>query len=244
MSMQDLELPRADPPSLDEERELMHRRMLSSVSHDLKTPLAAMIGSLEVYERMYDKLPQARREELIHVALQEAYRLDSFVTNILDMAKLEGRLVRVQKEATDVVGLIKACLQRMQLRLENCAVAFHPAAPLVAATDSVLLIRALSLVIDNAVKYGGIPCEISLSCGQKDQQGFISVRDNGVGIPPARLEAIFCKYTRFAVQDQQAAGTGLGLAICRAMMELLGGTVTAENAPDQGMIFTLSFDIF
>src|ERR1700722_172856 len=92
--------------SLDEHRERIHRQMLSSVSHDLKTPLASIIGSLEVYEHLHDKLPEERKRALLRVALQEAYRLDSFVTNILDMAKFENNSVKARKEATDIKSLI------------------------------------------------------------------------------------------------------------------------------------------
>ena len=73
----------------------MHRKMLSAVAHDLKTPLVSIIGSLEIYEHLQDTLSREKQAVLIHVALQEAYRLDSFMTNILDMARLENGLVRL-----------------------------------------------------------------------------------------------------------------------------------------------------
>ena len=86
------------PSAFDKEREHMHRRMLSSVSHDLKTPLVSIIGALEIYERMQDTLPREKQMELIHVALQEAHRLNNFITDILDRAGLENGLVSVERE--------------------------------------------------------------------------------------------------------------------------------------------------
>src|SRR3984885_4716957 len=83
-------------PVLDDERERLHRQMLSSVSHDLKTPLASIIGSLEIYERMRNTLSAEKKQMLVETALQEAYRLDTFVTNILDMARLEEGKLRLQ----------------------------------------------------------------------------------------------------------------------------------------------------
>src|ERR1700676_2951144 len=86
------------PSSFDKDREHMHRRMLSSVSHDLKTPLVSIIGSLEIYERMQDTLPREQQLELIHVALQEAHRLNNFITDILDRAGRDNGLVSVRQE--------------------------------------------------------------------------------------------------------------------------------------------------
>src|ERR1700721_2788036 len=90
------------PPYSDEERELLHRQILSSVSHDLKTPLASIIGSLEVFERMNDRLSEEQQKTLITVALREAYRLDNFITNILDMARLESGMVKQVPESVSI----------------------------------------------------------------------------------------------------------------------------------------------
>ncbi len=227
--------------SLDEHRERIHRQMLSSVSHDLKTPLASIIGSLEVYERLHDKLPEDRKQALLHVALQEAYRLDSFVTNILDMAKFENDAVKPRAEETDIKSLIGNCVTRLSHRLQGSVLTIEDKMESISAvTDSTLLCRALSLIIDNAVKYGGKDPKITIRYGTIDGNAFIEARDNGPGIDQSRLESIFSKYTRFAGQDTQAAGTGLGLAICREIMRLLGGRVTAMNYPEGGAVFTLN----
>ena len=86
------------PSSFDKKCDHMHRRMLSSVSHDLKTPLVSIIGALEIYERMQDTLPREKQLELIRVALQEAHRLNNFITDVLDKAGLENGLVSVERE--------------------------------------------------------------------------------------------------------------------------------------------------
>jgi K+-sensing histidine kinase KdpD len=233
-----------NPPSLDEDRERMHRQMMSSVSHDLKTPLASIIGSLEVYERMHQKLPEERREALIRVALQEAYRLDAFVTNILDMAKFENGSVKVRKEAINLKSLIENCTTRLNDRLSDSAVRVEASSGEIEAhTDSTLLCRALMLILDNAVKYGSTQPAVRIRYGKEGDHGFIEARDNGPGIAETRLESIFSKYTRFPIQDKQIAGTGLGLAICREIMRLLGGSVMATNHPDGGAVFKLSFPL-
>jgi len=219
----------------DSERERLHRQMLSSVSHDLKTPLASIIGALEVFERMKDKLPDDKKLALVNVALQESYRLD--------MAKLDNDMVKVNEEGAEVNALVRNCLIRLNNRLHGSTVHFTPGAPLDVMTDPVLLSRAVCLVLDNAVKYGGTPSVIDISCYIDDESksGIIEIHDNGSGIPETQTEVIFSKYTRSVKQDQQNAGTGLGLAICRAIMDLLGGTISAGNHPEGGALLTLRF---
>jgi len=231
--------------SFNQERERIHRKVLSSVSHDLKTPLASIIGSLEIYERMKDKLPADRQQALIQVALQEAYRLDSFVTNILDMAKLESNTVKLQSEAIEVGSVIKNCTMRLTNRLKDCTVNINPASgPCEGIADSALLNRVIGLILDNAVKYGGHPPIIDIDFGNDSNQiAFIEIRDNGGGVPDPQMEKIFMKYTRFAKEDQQSAGTGLGLSIGREIMRLLGGDLTVKNNPNGGAIFTMRFPL-
>lgn len=230
--------------SFEKEREQMHRLMLSSVSHDLKTPLASIIGSLEIYERMKEKLSEKDQQTLLETALQEAYRLDNFITNILDMAKLESGMVKMQPKPCDIGGLLSDCLIRLGDRLRGSDIKIDgPIEKLEISTDATLLSRAVCLLLDNAVKYGGASPTIQVSYGCKDSNCFIRVEDSGKGIPESHLEMIFSKYTRLAKQDHQNAGTGLGLAICRQIMRLLGGTVIASNKVSGGAMFELDFPI-
>lgn len=226
--------------SMDKEREKMHRQMLSSVSHDLKTPLASIIGSLEIHEKLKEKLSSEKRETLIHTALQEASRLDSFITNILDMAKLETGLVKPRPETRQLDAVIRDCLTRLGNRLRQSAITVAGlSGPLEIHTDVTLLCRVLGLLLDNAVKYGGTPSVIEMEHGIFKEYCFIRVRDNGKGVPRSQMKLIFSKYTRFTKQDQQTAGTGLGLAICAEIMRLLGGSIEVANHPGGGAVFTL-----
>ncbi len=232
-----------NPNRFDQERERMHRQMLSSVSHDLKTPLASIIGSLEVFTHMKDKLTQEKQLALIQLALQEAYRLDNFVTNILDVAKLESGKVRVKRETTEIGTILHHCLLRLNNRLKNSVVTFSDKnRPIEAITDPVLLSRAICLILDNAVKFGGVPSVIQISFGREDEYtGFIDIRDNGAGIPTEQAQTIFSKYTRLVKEDQQNAGMGLGLTIGKEITRLLGGDISVKNHQQGGAIFTLHF---
>jgi K+-sensing histidine kinase KdpD len=230
--------PAAD--GFDATREQIHRQMLSTVSHDLKTPLATMIGSLEIYNRMEAKLTPEKRKMLIDSALHEAYRLDSFITNILDMAKFEGGMVTIRSATTDLKQLLEDCLLRLGPQRERGEIILNPIGELKVNTDAMLLGRAINLLIDNGLKHAGPQAKISVEYGHIDGNMVIRVRDQGPGIPDHMHEHIFSKYTRMNKADQQNAGTGLGLAICRQIMTNLGGTVQVANHPDGGAVFTLT----
>ncbi len=228
---------------LEHEREKLHRNILTSVSHDLKTPLSCVIGSLEIYERTKHKLSNEQKDVLIKTALQEGYRLDSFITNILDMAKLESGVVKTKPEIC-IIGLVIAdCLMLMRQRLEECSIVVKDLSGEVKiTTDGLLLSRAMSIILDNAAKYCTNQSEIIIEYEKIANEVEIRIKDNGMGISDARQEKIFSKYERFSTQDKQNAGTGLGLPICREIMKLLGGTISVSNRSDKvGAVFSLRF---
>ena len=231
------------PPSdtnFDATREQIHRQILSAVSHDLKTPLATMIGSLEIYNRMEEKLTPEKRKILINSALHEAYRLDSFITNILDMAKFEGGMVPVRPSRTDLKSMLEDCLLRLGPQRERGEITLIPKGTLQLTTDNMMLSRAVNLLIDNAIKHAGPQAKVEITYGVENDEARIQVRDHGPGIPEHMQEHVFSKYTRLNKADQINAGTGLGLAICRQIMSSISGVVSVQNHPDGGAVFTLS----
>lgn len=225
----------------EETRESIHRQMLSAVSHDLKTPLATIIGSLEVYIRMDEKLSHEKKLMLINSALGEAYRLDGFVTNILDMAKLENGMVKITTQRCDLTALLQDSVTRAGPRGERSDISLRSHGVTTLNTDPMLLGRAAGILLDNALKHAGKDPIITLEYGAEGSNFYIRVRDNGPGVAPEKMEEIFSKYTRFSKNDQQNAGTGLGLPICRQIMSLLYGTVSVKNSADGGAEFTLRF---
>jgi two-component system sensor histidine kinase KdpD len=229
-------------PSFDEQRAEFHHNMLSAVSHDLKTPLASVIGSLEIYQQMQGRLSVEKQQALLNLALQEAYRLDNFITNILDIAKLENGLVKVRYEQRELGELLQEAVDRFVLRDKKQHIRVEmQGEPLIVMADSLLLGRCLQLLVDNAIIHGGGTGEIRLSYQiERAAESFaIIIHDHGQGIPAVDMQHIFSKYTRIGKSDQKLAGTGLGLTICREIMTLLHGTVTAENNTDGGVSVTL-----
>jgi len=225
------------------ERERLHRNILSLVSHDLKTPLACIIGSLQIHERTKDKLSPDKKNILINTALEEAYRLDNFVTNILDMAKFESNAVTLKKELYSMEWLMEDCLILLGHRLRECDVhvrAIPAAFPI--TTDSTLLIRAMGILLDNAAKFSSLHPVITVEYEKIGKQVLIRIEDNGPGIPESQQAEIFSKYTQFITPNHHPIGTGLGLPICWEIMRLLDGTVSVANRADsKGAVFTLSF---
>lgn len=229
----------AEENRIQAEREKLRAMLLSSVSHDLKTPLASVIGSLSVYRTMAKHLPGEQRKVLIETALEEAQRLDSFITNILDMTRIESGQVELRQAWVNPQNLIREACKRLRQRLHLHTLVVEPGDAVEVLMDSIMTSQVLQNIIDNAAKYTPAGTVITVSC-KNDENGFeLMVRDTGPGIMSGHEDKIFDKYTRIKRQDHQIAGTGLGLAIARAVMEAQGGHVKAANHPEGGAVFTI-----
>lgn len=227
-----------------EEREKLRAMLLSSVSHDLKTPLASIIGSLSVFKRMRksDRLSVEIGDELTETALDEAQRLDSFISNILDMTRIESGEIEFDKEwidPTEPIASIKKRL-RQRLRLHTLKID-EPDQAYEVEMDQMMTEQVLQNIIDNAAKYSPANTEISIDYGPEDNGFSFRIRDQGKGIPEGKFEAIFDKYERLRQSDSQVAGTGLGLAISKASMEKQNGYVKVKNHADGGAEFIIWF---
>ena len=215
--------------------------MLTSLSHDLRTPLASVLGaatSLLANLGLYDR---ARTEELLTTIREEAERLDRFVGNLLDMSRLEAGALGVKSQLTDVGEVVDAAVQRLTRRLSGHQVARDIPSDLpFAKADPLLLEQAVVNLLDNAVKFTPPGSTIAIRAPNGGGRITLTVVDEGRGIPLAELPHIFDKFYRARKGDYGAAGTGLGLAVARGFVEAFGGTLTAANRTDrEGAIFTL-----
>lgn len=243
MGGDEMEVPLSPLDDLRQEREKVHTMLLSSVSHDLKTPLASVIGSLEIHQRLKHTLSDERRDALIATALAEAQRLDSFITNILDMARLENG-VRFNRQRTDLGQLIRQCIRQNGLRMRQHDIRFEPPACAVdAEVDASWICRALLLLLDNAAKYTPDHTPITIQLTAESDSCILAVRDYGSGIPEDMKTEIFHKYTRITKQDATVAGTGLGLPICKAVAEGHCGSIRIDNMTDGGAMFSLTLPL-
>jgi two-component system sensor histidine kinase KdpD len=223
------------------ETERLRAALLTSISHDLRTPLASILGTVSSLRTFPEKYGEAEREELLATLQDEAERLNRFVANLLDMTRLESGAIDLKLDLIDVAEIIGAALQRAAnvLTGHHVEVNIEPALPML-RLDAVLFEQVLFNLLDNAAKYSPAGSRIEVRATQDGELVEIEIVDEGPGIPPADLERIFDKFYRVQAQDRRRAGTGLGLAICRGFVEALGGWIVARNRRDRsGAVLTI-----
>jgi two-component system, OmpR family, sensor histidine kinase KdpD len=232
-----------DQARLGAERERLRSAMLTSVSHDLRTPLASILGALSSLRSYRDRYDDATRDELLGTALSEAERLDRFVGNLLDMTRLDAGVIVPKREAVEVGDLISTTLRRAMSVLKDRVVASSVAPDLPALSlDFVLAEQALFNILDNAAKYSAPGGRIEVEGRRAGGRVEIVVRDEGPGIAPAAFGRLFEKFYRADDGDRRRAGTGLGLAIAKGFVEVQGGTIVARNRQDRsGAEFVVSY---
>lgn len=223
------------------ETERLRNALLTSVSHDLRTPLSTILGAHSILKDLGDDCDPKTRLELISTAQEEAERLDRFVGNLLDMTRLEAGGVNVKLEPIDLAEVVDATLERMRALTvtHTIDVALAPDLPMIMA-DFLLLEQALFNLVDNALKYTPVRSTIRIAGSVDGDFVLIAVVDEGLGIPPYALESVFDKFARLKAGDGVKAGTGLGLPICRGFVEAMGGSISAANRPDRpGAVFAI-----
>ena len=230
-----------DRARVSAETERLRAALLTSVSHDLRTPLASIIGalgSLRSYGRGYDN---ATHEALITTTQAEAERLNRFIGNLLDMTRLESGAIDLKLETVDLGEIVGTALRRAGKLVAGHRLAVDIAADLPPLkTDYLLLEQVLFNLLDNAAKYAPAGSLLTIAAGSDGAMMAITVSDEGPGIPPAEVERIFDKFYRVHREDRQRAGTGLGLAICRGFVTAMGGTIEVANRRDHsGALFSI-----
>ena len=227
------------------ETERLRAALLTSISHDLRTPLASIIGAVSSLRGFPEKYGAAEREELLATLQDEAERLNRFVSNLLDMTRLESGAIELKLDLIDVGEIIGAALQRAAsvLARHRIEVGVAPELPML-QLDAVLFEQVLFNLLDNAAKYSPPGSRIDIRASRDGELVEIEVVDEGSGIPPNDLERIFDKFYRVQAQDRRRAGTGLGLAICRGFVEALGGWIVARNRRDRsGAVLTIRMPV-
>jgi len=227
------------------ERERLRSAMLTSISHDLRTPLASIIGGLSSLRSYGSRYDSATREELLGTALREAERLNRFVGNLLDMTRLDAGVIVPRREPVEVGDLVSTTLRRAMPLLQDRIVGTMVAADLPSLSlDFVLAEQALFNILDNAAKYSPTGGRIEVEAGRTDGRIEIVVRDEGPGVPAAALGRLFDKFYRADEGDRRRPGTGLGLAIARGFVEVQGGMIVARNRSDRrGAEFVVSYPV-
>jgi two-component system, OmpR family, sensor histidine kinase KdpD len=223
------------------ETDRLRSALLTSISHDLKTPLAAILGAGGTLRDLASSLSEAQKAELVTTIIEQSERLNRFIANLLDMTRLESGALAPRAAPCDVGEVIGSALRRADkiLAHHHVEVAIAPGLPML-AVDAVLFEQALFNILDNAAKYAPEGSNVRIEAWRNGQVVALHVMDEGPGIPPDDLERIFDKFHRVTKGDQVRPGTGLGLAISRGFVEAMHGTVTAANRADRpGAVFTM-----
>src|SRR5262249_589951 len=194
----------------------------------------SILGAVSSLRSFPQRYTPAEREELLATLQDEAERLNRFVSNLLDMTRLESGAIELKLELIDVAEIAGSALQRAGNVLAGHRVEVNMEARLpMLRVDAVLFEQVLFNILDNAAKYSPSGSRIDIRATRDGELVEIEVVDEGPGIPPADLERVFDKFYRVQAQDRRRAGTGLGLAICRGFVEALGGADRRANRPDR-----------
>lgn len=212
------------------ESERLRTALLSSISHDLRTPLAAILGSATSLKALGDKMNAADRTDLLSTIEEEAERLTRFVGNILDMTKLEAGALQTRRKRVDVETVATSAIERARKARPSRQIELTVARGVSAAeADPALLEQVLVNLLDNANKYSPAGTATRVDVLGKSDTISIVVTDDGIGIPEGDLMRVFDKFYRVASSDGRAPGTGLGLSICAGLVRAMGGRIRAES---------------
>jgi two-component system, OmpR family, sensor histidine kinase KdpD len=230
---------------LQAETDRLRSALLTSISHDLRTPLASILGSATSLASRRVSLDGATEQALLTTIVEEADRLNRFIGNLLDMTRLESGALRPRSNLAELSDVFGAALGRAAKIIASHEVDIDLTSGLpMVNLDMVLFEQVLFNLLDNAAKYAPPGSLIQLKAHRYGDQVIMQVIDEGEGIPPRDVERIFDKFYRAQGEDRQRAGTGLGLAICRGFIEAMGGTIKAANRTDRsGAIITITLPV-
>lgn len=219
------------------EKERLQAALLSSISHDLQTPIFSIVGALDSLCDKDIRLDNDSRQSMIDTARLETHRLQRLVRNLLDLTRLESgpKLKLAFCDPTDLVG---TALGQLDETLGGRPIRLHTEAEHPLCVDFVLFTQVLVNLIDNANKYSPGERPIDISFDDRGAEWRIEVRDQGAGIPEADREKVFEKF--FRRSDTRTEGSGLGLAISRGLVEAHGGTLVAESASGGGTVMAIT----
>ena len=227
----------AQKEQVEAEAERLRTALLSSLSHDMRTPLGAITGAASSLLEDRGALAEAARRDLIQAILEESTRMNRLIGNLLDMIRVESGALQVQKDWQPLEEVVGVALIRLESRLGEhpVTVRLPPDLPLV-LMDGLLIEQVFVNLLENAVKYtpAGTPVEITAAAGEGTV--VVDVADRGPGFPAGEETRVFDKFYRVAGATS-VAGVGLGLTICRGIVTAHGGRIWAENRPGGGAVF-------
>jgi two-component system sensor histidine kinase KdpD len=232
-----IEVAQASTVQIESER--LRNSLLSAISHDLRTPLASLVGLADTLD-LTSPAPTAQQRLISQAIRASALRMSALVGNLLDMARLEAGAVQLNRQWQPLEEVVGSALLACEAQLAQRGVHVHlsPDLPLL-HLDAVLIERVLANLLENAVKYTPEGSDIDIGAKPCSDHVMITMDDHGPGLPPGKEEAIFEKFER-GNKESATPGVGLGLAICRAIVQAHGGAISGANRAGGGARFTIT----
>lgn len=219
------------------ETESLRNTLLSSISHDLRTPLAVIAGASSALNDAGLDIDAATRARLAASIEDKAREMSDLISNVLDLMQFEAGEVKLRREWQTVDDLVGTVLERMSERLSGYTVDVKLPTDLPAVSvDGPLITQVFTNLLDNSTKYAPAGALIQIGATAEGQAVRVTVDDNGPGLPPGDPERLFAKFQR-GRDETSTGGAGLGLAICRAIVNAHGGRITAAQRPEGGARF-------
>ncbi len=228
--------------AMSHESERLYGTLLNSISHELRTPIAAISGASSSLRNPQSWAQPVVRETLIQDIGAAAARLNRLVENLLDMSRLESGRLTIKREWCDIGDIISVAVRQAGASLQGrpLTLAIQPELPMI-QLDFVLIEQVLANLLDNIGNYTPAGTQVRIAARRCNRAIQLELADSGPGIPESELSHVFDKFYR--LPDAATGGTGLGLSIARGLVEAHGGTLTAGRAPEGGALFTLCLPI-
>ncbi|EIJ41920.1 osmosensitive K+ channel histidine kinase [Beggiatoa alba B18LD] len=224
------------------ESERLRNSLLSALSHDLRTPLTALLGLAESLTRHPEHLTNTQ-QELVAAIHQTSLRMTNMVNNLLDMARIEAGRITLQREPQVLEEIIGSAIRAVRVLLNKRRICISLPSDLPLLTcDAVLIERVFINLLENAAKYTPETAQIDITAQANYHQMQIEIADNGTGLPTEHSETLFEKFTR-GFNESATSGIGLGLSICRAIINAHHGTITAHNRQPHGAVFCITLPL-
>ena len=214
----------------------LYETLLNSLSHELRIPITAIIGSVDTLKENRDFLSDESKSELLDDIQNAGFRLNYQVENLLNMSRLESGSVQLNKDWTDINELIFLCISKLDS--ESHVIEFQPDdnQPLF-KIDAGLMEQIICGILQNALKYTPKGTRIFIHAEEQNENLLLEISDEGKGFPEDKLEKVFEKFYR--LPNSGTGGTGLGLSIVKGFTEIQGGKISLENRPNGGACFRL-----
>jgi two-component system sensor histidine kinase EvgS len=213
------------------------------VSHELRTPLTVILGALSTVITDGDRISAREKRQLIEDSYSEAELLSNILANLLELARAQANRLQINEEPVNIRETINAVVKKMKQQIMSRQLTIDCDQSIIVNADRVRLQRILHNLLDNAVKYSEPKTNIKIFVRRNNGEVLVSVKDEGIGIPPEKQGTLFEPFQRLEPENNNATGTGLGLVVCRRLVEAHGGRIWVESELGTGSTFKFTLPL-